>query len=106
MKPSVDELLQELASTGWTVSWAFQYAANDWRASIIRDEDVGGEQGTYQAHCACAHSLAEALEDCISKRTEAEWEAAEKVNGTQEPSRSRIDISKLLVEPVKIQRRF
>lgn len=81
----IESLLEELSSSGWTISWAFQYAPSEWRMSIIREEDVGGEQGTYISSCAFAPTFAEALEDCLSNRAEAEWEAAYKQTWTQAP---------------------
>lgn len=72
----IEDLLSELSATGWTISWAFQYAPSEWRMSIIREEDVGTQQGSYTAACAFAPTFAEALEECLSKRAEAEFQPA------------------------------
>jgi len=69
----IEALLDELDAAGWTVSWAFQFAAGHWRASLIRIEDVGEAQGTYVSHCADAPTLREAIEDAFLRRNEAEF---------------------------------
>lgn len=81
----IEDLLSELSSLGWTISWAFQYAPSEWRMSIIREEDVGAAQGSYISSCAFAPTFAEALEDCLSKRADAKWEAAPKSLAQAEP---------------------
>lgn len=81
----IESLLAELSDTGWTISWAFQYAPSEWRMSIIREEDVGAVQGSYLSACAFAPSFAEALEDCLSKRAEAEFLPAPDQSFANEP---------------------
>lgn len=109
----VEELLAELASSGWTISWAFQYAPDEWRMSIIRCADVGAEQGTYTTHCAIASTFAGALEDCLANRNEAEFVAEQRslglIDKTKPLSLDKLDLKKLgLVSrtPVKIERRI
>lgn len=109
----LDELLAELASSGWTISWAFQYAPSEWRMTIIRYADVGAEQGTYTTHCAIASTFASALEDCLANRAEAEFVAEQRslgiINKTKPLSPNKIDLKKLgLVSRthVKIERRI
>lgn len=75
---SLESLLNELSSAGWTISWAFQYAPYEWRLSIIHEEDIGQAQGTYISSCASAPSFREALEDAMSRMHEAEYEEAQK----------------------------
>lgn len=101
----LETLLADLDAEGWTISWAFQFAPNHWRMSIIRIEDVGEAQGTYISHCADAPSFAEALEDCFAKRNDAEWEENSPVTFAGASSKS-LDLSTLLAGPVNIQRRF
>lgn len=109
----LEELLAELASSGWTISWAFQYAPNEWRMSICREADVGAEQGTYVTHCAIASTFAGALEDCLANRNEAEFVAEQRslglIDKTKPLSFDKLDLKKLgLVSrtPVKIERRI
>lgn len=95
----LDELLAELASSGWTISWAFQYAPDEWRMSIIRYADVGAEQGTYVSHCAIASTFADALEDCLANRNEAEFVAEQQSLGLIDKSKplslDKLDLKKL-----------
>ena len=109
----IEELLAELVSSGWTISWAFQYAPDEWRMSIIRCADVGAEQGTYVSHCANASTFANALEDCLANRAEAEFVAEQRslgiINKTKPLSPNKLDLKKLgLVSQthVKIERRI
>ena len=101
----IESLLSELASLGWTISWAFQYAPAEWRMSIIREEDIGGEQGTYLSVCAFAPTFAEALEDCLANRADAKWEPLPKPEAKIE---AKIDLRSLgLARPQpKIVRRI
>lgn len=104
----IDDLLADLASSGWTISWAFQYAPSEWRMSIIREADVGAEQGTYISHCAFAPSFESVLEDCLAKRNDAEFTPTESptwsIDTTPEP---KLDLSLLGLRPkVKIERRI
>lgn len=75
---TLESLLSELSASGWTISWAFQFAPSEWRLSIIHEEDIGEAQGTYISSCASAPTFAEALEDAMSKMNEAEFESAVK----------------------------
>lgn len=107
----IEELLAELASSGWTISWAFQYAPDEWRMSIIRCADVGAEQGTYVTHCAIASTFAGALEDCLANRNEAEWVAEQHSLGIIDKSKpsTKLDLKALgLVSrpTTKIERRI
>lgn len=52
--PSIESLLTELESSGWTVSWAFQFAPGHWRVSILKNDSI--------RHCADAPTFALALE--------------------------------------------
>lgn len=74
----LEDLLDELSSIGWTISWAFQYSPGEWRLTIIREEDIGAESGTYFVSCAFAPTFREALEDAMGRINEAEYEAAQK----------------------------
>lgn len=69
----MDEVLAELTSLGWTISWAFQFEPNHWRVSLCKQSDIGEPQGTYISHCADAPSLAEAIEDALCRRNDAEF---------------------------------
>lgn len=95
----LEELLAELASSGWTISWAFQFAPDHWRMSIIRQTDVGAEQGTYTTHCAIAPTFAGALEDCLANRNEAEFIAEQRSLGLIDKSKplslDKLDLKKL-----------
>lgn len=75
---SLEFLLTELADAGWTISWAFQFSPNEWRLSIIHEEDISAEQGTYISSCASAPTFREALEDAMSRMHEAEYEEGRK----------------------------
>lgn len=107
----IDDLLAELASSGWTISWAFQFAPDHWRMSIIRQADVGAEQGTYISHCAFASTFAGALEDCLANRAEAEWIAEQKSLGVIDKTKpsTKLDLASLglIKKPTaKIERRI
>jgi hypothetical protein len=69
----IEDLLTELSASGWTISWAFQFAPDHWRVSIIHHSDIGESSGTYTSFCADAPTFAEALEDAILRRNEAEF---------------------------------
>ena len=66
----IEDLLTELADCGWTLSWAFQFEPSHWRVSIMKQLDTK----IYFSHCADAPSFAEALEDAMSKISEAQEE--------------------------------
>lgn len=102
----IEDLLNDLSSLGWTISWAFQYAPSEWRMSIIREEDLGSEQGSYISHCAFAPTFAEALEDCMSKMAEAEFEPRKPISWGKEPAATKIDlVSALGLRSAPIRRR-
>jgi hypothetical protein len=101
----IEDLLTELSDTGWTISWAFQYGPSEWRMSIIHEEDIGGEQGSYLSTCAFAPSFIEALEDCLSKRAEAEWEATSPITWSQAPKPITSLIAALGLRSAPIRRR-
>jgi hypothetical protein len=67
----LEALLADLALSGWTISWAFQFAPDHWRVSIIHHSDIGEPQGTYISHCADGPDFASALEDAILRRNDA-----------------------------------
>lgn len=69
----LESLLQDLTTLGYTISWAFQFEPNHWRVSICRASTVGEPSGSYISHCADAPTLAEAIEDALSRRAEAEF---------------------------------
>lgn len=98
----IESLLSELSASGWTISWAFQFAPSEWRLSIIHEEDVGAMQGTYISSCASAPTFAEALEDAMSKMNEAEFESAVKQGYAAEKSKG----SLLEVLGLKKEQRF
>lgn len=105
----LQEILDDLTASGWTISWAFQYAPNEWRMSIIREADVGAEQGTYTTHCAFASSFQSALEDCLAKRNDALFEPNVESIGTIDntPIPTRLDLSALgLRKTIKVERRI
>lgn len=77
----VEDLLAELAEVGWTLSWAFQFEAGHWRVSILKQVD----EKVYFSHCADAPSFGEALEDAMSKISEASYELAVPVSFKMEP---------------------
>lgn len=101
----LESLLQDLADTGWTVSWAFQYSPGEWRMSIIREEDIGAERGSYLSCCAFAPTFSEALENCLSKRAEAQWEPSQPITWAQEPKPSSNLIAALGLRSAPIRRR-
>lgn len=101
----IEDLLIDLAESDWTISWAFQYSPGEWRMSIIREEDIGAEQGSYLAHCAFAPTFAEALEDCLSKRAEAQWEPSTPITWAQEPKPMQNLIAALGLRSAPIRRR-
>ncbi len=69
----IEDLLSDLAASGWKLSWAFQFSPNHWRVTITRDDYWNGcDQPAYHySDCADAPSFAEALEDAMAKRNEA-----------------------------------
>ncbi len=66
----IESLLIDLALSGWTISWAFQFAPDHWRVSIIHHSDIGEPVGTYVSYCADGPSFATALEDAILHRND------------------------------------
>lgn len=82
----LEDLLLDLSTTGWTISWAYQHRLGGWRMSIIQEIDIGEEQGTYTTHCVDAPTFAEALEDCLAKRAQAEFEATTPTTFAKEPT--------------------
>lgn len=73
--------------------------------SIIREEDIGAELGSYISHCAFAPTFAEALEDCLSKRAEAQWEPSQPITWAQEPKATGGLIAALGLRSTPIRRR-
>lgn len=90
----IESLLSELSATGWRLSWAFQFADGHWRASIIYILEWNGydQPDIYLAHCADAPSLAEAIEDAMSKRAEAEFLEGSKQRYSLEPKPEKVDL--------------
>lgn len=103
----LSDLLAELTTSGWTISWAFQYAPDEWRMTIIREADVGAEQGTYTSHCAIAPTFHSALEDCLTKRNDATFEPTPATNGIIDKSKPKsfLDAIGLQTKP-KVERRI
>lgn len=95
----LESLLADLAASGWTISWAFQFAPNHWRVSIIHQTQVGEPQGSYISHCADAPTFAEALEDAILRRNDAEFVEDQQSIHTLEPTKSLIDALGLKPKP-------
>ncbi len=88
----IEDLLTELSASGWTISWAYQYAPNEWRVSIVHELEWNSrdQPDYYHAHCAFAPTFAEALEDAMSKRAEAEFEEGSKISHTTEPPKGNL----------------
>lgn len=87
----IEDLLTDLSASGWTISMAFQYAPDEWRCTIIKTEELanGYDQPDYHvAYCAFAPTFAEALEDAMSKRSEAEFIEGAKITYSSEEPRS------------------
>jgi hypothetical protein len=101
----IEDLLSDLAADGWTISWAFQFAPDHWRVSIIKHIDTK----IYFTHCADAPSFKDALEDAMCKRNDAEWQLEQPTTCANTPS-TKIDlISALGIRPAaspKIDRRI
>lgn len=87
----IEDLLAELALDGWTVSWAFQFAPDHWRVSIIQIDWLnynGCDQPNYKvSHCADASTFQAALEDAILRRNDARFIEGSKCTYILEPSR-------------------
>jgi hypothetical protein len=99
----IEDLLDELSSIGWTVSWAFQFEAGHWRVSILKQID----ERVYFSHCADAPTFAEALEDAMSKISDADYELTTSVTFTQNKSQPvNLLLALGLAKPVKILRRM
>lgn len=90
----IESLLEELSSSGWHLSWAFQFAEGHWRVSIIHVLECNGydQPDLYHVHCADAPSLAEAIEDAMSKRAEAEFVEGNKQRYSLEPKPEKVDL--------------
>lgn len=104
----IESLLTDLAASGWKLSWAFQFAPDHWRVSIIYVLEWNGydQPDIYHSHCADAPSLAEAIEDAMSKRAEAEFVEGSKQRYSLEPKAERIDlVTALGLRSVPIKRR-
>lgn len=96
---SLNEILAELTALGWTISWAFQFEPNHWRVSLCKQSDIGEPQGTYINHCADAPTLAEAIEDALCRRNDAEFEQTVETGFTIEPTTS--PLANLRLAPAK-----
>jgi hypothetical protein len=85
----IESLLADLADSGWTLSWAFQFAHDHWRVSIIQRFEWNSldQPDLLISHCADAPSFAEALEDAMLRRNEAEFIAGSKCTCANEPSK-------------------
>ncbi len=96
----IDALLTDLAASGWTISWAFQYAPQEWRVTIIKTEAWNGyDQPDYRfAHCAFANTFADALEDAMCKRNEATFFKSTETNYEMAP---KLDITSLFKASAK-----
>jgi hypothetical protein len=108
----IEDLLSDLASSGWTLSWAFQYAPSEWRVSIIHQDDIGrqwDQPSIYLSHCASAPTFAEALEDAMLRRNEAEFmQGHDNTYGGMAlaPAPTNLLQALGLVKPMKIDRRI
>lgn len=91
----IEDLLSDLALSGWTISWAFQFAPDHWRVSIIHFSDVGEPQGTYISHCADGPDFASALEDAILRRNDCDFIPDAILTWTPEPGSTLIDLLNL-----------
>mgnify|MGYP001569753729 CR=1 FL=1 len=101
----IEDLLAELADIGWTVSWAFQFEPNHWRVSILKQLD----DRVYFSHCAAAPTFAEALEDAMSKISDATYELAVPSGFVIEQNKTQpvnLLLALGLAKPVKIIRRL
>lgn len=97
----LEELLNELSASGWTVSWAFQFAPNHWRVSIMKPV----EDGDLLSHCADAPSFREALEDAMAGIANAEF--VEEHERTYEIDKSKpMSLARALGISKPIERRF
>lgn len=86
----IEDLLADLAASGWKLSWAFQFAPNHWRVCITHEHYWNGyDQPDYHyTDCADAPSFAEALEDAMAKRNDAIFVEGAKVEYALEPQQS------------------
>lgn len=101
----IEDLLTELADIGWTVSWAFQFEPNHWRVSIMHQVS----DKIAFSHCADAPTFAEALEDAMSKISEATYELAVPTGYVLEQDKTapvNLLLALGLAKPVKILRRM
>lgn len=62
---TLEDLLAEIEEAGWTLSWAYQYAPDQWRASLINASE------TELKACAYAPTFREALENAWAAAIEA-----------------------------------
>jgi hypothetical protein len=104
----IEDLLTELSDSGWTLSWAFQFAPDHWRVSIIHHSDIGEPPGHYTSFCADAPSFAEALEDAMLRRNDSpQWTPTQDREWHPETPRPTNLLQALgLVKPVKVDRRI
>jgi len=101
----IEDLLDELADIGWTVSWAFQFEPDHWRVSILKQVS----DRVYFSHCADAPTFAEALEDAMSKISDATYELAVPTGYVLEQDKTQpinLLLALGLAKPVKILRRM
>lgn len=86
----IESLLADLSALGWTISWAYQHSPDHWRVSIIKTESWNGyDQPAYHvSHCADAPSLAEAIEDAMSKMVDAEYVPSRPCMASKEPKQN------------------
>lgn len=85
---TIEALLADLSASGWQLSWAFQFAPDHWRVTITKQGYWNGyDQPNYHyTDCADAKSLAEALEDAMTKRNDAIFVEGAKCIATNEPT--------------------
>lgn len=104
----IEDLLNDLASSGWTISWAFQFAPDHWRVSIIHHSDIGEPSGTYLSHCADAPTFHDALEDAMCRRNDAIFTPTTEPTGIIEKPPTLSDLLKALPshKPRPIDRRI
>lgn len=69
----IDDLLAELASLGWLLNNCYQVDADLWRVNLRRPDPTTA--GDWFTDWSEGPTFAEALEDCMIKLQDAEFEA-------------------------------
>lgn len=99
----IEDLLLDLAESGWRVSYAYQHPDGQWRVSLSNMVEWNGYDQPSMLICvgADAQTFTEALEDAMSKRSEAELVESSKINHSQEPKTSLITALGLRSAPIR-----